>query len=126
FASGSGTNTLTYQYAVAAGENTADLAIIGADLNGGTMKDVFNTDADLTGALINPAGTLQIDTIDPHVTGVVATPADAHKAAGSVISLAVAFDEAVTVAGGVPSLALNDGGGAHYVSGSGTHTLVYQ
>ncbi|MBR0752278.1 hypothetical protein JQ604_08780 [Bradyrhizobium jicamae] len=126
FVSGSGSNTLTYQYTVAAGENTADLTIIGADLNGGTMKDPFNKDADLSGALVNPAGTLQIDTINPHVTDVAATPADGHKGAGSLISLAVHLDEAVTVNGGVPTLALNDGGIAHYVSGSGTDTLIYQ
>ncbi|GKQ54703.1 calcium-binding protein [Bradyrhizobium sp. Ce-3] len=125
FVSGSGTNTLTYQYTVAAGENTADLAVIGSDLNGGTMKDPFNNDADLSGAIGNPAGTLQIDTTAPHAASVAVTPSDGHEAAGSIVTFAVAFDEAVSVTG-IPTLALNDGGVAHYVGGSGSSTLTYQ
>ncbi|WP_076865758.1 beta strand repeat-containing protein [Bradyrhizobium mercantei] len=125
FVSGSGTNTLSYQYTVAVGENTPDLAIIGSDLNGGTMKDAFNQDADLAGAIGNPAGTLQIDTLAPHATSVAATPSDGHEAAGSLITLTLGFDEAVNVTG-APTLALNDGGIAQYVGGSGSNTLIYQ
>ncbi|MCA6125153.1 hypothetical protein J6500_25130 [Bradyrhizobium sp. WSM 1704] len=126
YVSGSGTGTLTYQYTVAAGENTADLAVTGASLNGATIKDAAGNDADLAGAAVNPSGILEIDTTAPHVTGVAATPADGHESAGSVITLAVGFDEIVNVAGGNPLLTLNDGGVAHYVSGSGSQTLLYQ
>ncbi|QOZ27723.1 calcium-binding protein [Bradyrhizobium sp. CCBAU 51753] len=126
YVSGSGTGSLTYQYIVAAGENTADLAVTGSNLNGGTIRDQAGNDADLAGAAVNPAGTLQIDTTAAHVTGVAATPSDGHEAAGSVITFAVAFDEIVNVAGGNPTLTLNDGGVAHLAGGSGTATLTYQ
>ncbi|QOZ32426.1 S-layer family protein [Bradyrhizobium sp. CCBAU 53421] len=114
FVSGSGTNALTYQYTVAAGENTPDLAVIGSDLHGGTMKDQFNHDADLTGAIGNPAGTLQIDTIAPHLTDITAAPAGGTQTAGSTIQFTLDFDEAVHLAGGSPTLSLNDGGTATF------------
>ncbi len=74
---------------------------------------------------VRPA-TLQIDTTAPQVTAVAATPADGIEDVGSVVSFAVTFGEIVDVTGGTPLLLLNDGGVAHYVSGSGTDTLVYQ
>ena len=44
---------------------------------------------------------------------------------GQVVTLTVNLSEAVTVAGGTPTLTLNDGGTAHYNSGSGTNTLTF-
>ena len=39
--------------------------------------------------------------------------------------MTLTFSESVTVAGGVPTLTLNDGGTATYVSGSGTSALTF-
>ena len=47
-------------------------------------------------------------------------PATGDLNAGDTVALTLTFGESVTVAGGVPTLTLNDGGTATYVSGSGT------
>jgi hypothetical protein len=66
YQSGSGTNTLTFGYTVRAGDNSADLAVNSTSIgNGGTITDTAGNAVDLTGALVNPAGTLQIDTLAP-------------------------------------------------------------
>ena len=39
--------------------------------------------------------------------------------------MTLTFSENITVAGGKPTLALNDGGTATYASGSGTNTLTF-
>ena len=41
------------------------------------------------------------------------------------MTLTVNMSEAVTVAGGTPTLTLNDGGTASYTGGSGTNTLTF-
>jgi hypothetical protein len=111
---GSGSNALTFQYTVANGENTADLAITGVNLHGATVHDAFGNDADLTGVAVNPAGTLQIDTIAPHLSNIAASPASGVEVIGSVVHFTLNFDEAVHVTGGTPTLTLNDGGSAIY------------
>jgi hypothetical protein len=111
---GSGSNVLTFQYTVAPGQNTADLAITAVDPHGATLRDTSGNDADLSGAIVNPQGTLHVDTIAPHVGAITATPAGGVGLPGSKISFTVAFDEAVAVTGGTPTLSLNDGGTAVY------------
>jgi hypothetical protein len=64
---------LAFNYTVATGQNTADLAVTAVNLNGATIKDGANNSADLTGAVTNPAGTLQIDTIGPQVASFTAS-----------------------------------------------------
>ena len=44
---------------------------------------------------------------------------------GKTVTLTLTFSEAVKVASGTPTLTLNDGGTASYVSGSGTSALVF-
>ena len=44
---------------------------------------------------------------------------------GDVATLTLNFSESVYVAGGIPALALNSGGTATYVSGSGSRTLIF-
>ena len=46
--------------------------------------------------------------------------------AGHVVTLTVNLSEAVTVAGGTPTLSLSNGGTASYISGSGTNALMLQ
>jgi hypothetical protein len=68
YVSGSGSNALVFSYVVAAGQNTADLAITSFALNGATVQDGLGNNANLSGAAnFNPAGTLQIDTIAPTI-----------------------------------------------------------
>ena len=43
---------------------------------------------------------------------------------GSVVTLTVNLSDAVTIAGGTPTLTLNDGGTATYTSGTGTNALT--
>ena len=70
----------------------------------------------LTGAVTNPAGTLQIDTTAPTVVRRLAraSPASGDLNAGKTVTLTLNLSEAVTVAGGTPTLTLNDGGTATY------------
>src|SRR5258707_15287239 len=90
----------------------------------------FRTAANLTGAVTNPAGTLQIDTTAPTVSSLVASGTGISAGAGdlgagSVVTLTLNLSEAVTVAGGTPTLTLNDGGTASYTGGSGTSALTF-
>jgi hypothetical protein len=67
YVSGSGTASLVFGYTVGAGQNTADLAVTGSSLNGGTITDPAGNAVDLSGAVTNPSGTLQIDTTVPTI-----------------------------------------------------------
>ena len=130
YTGGSGTSALTFSYTVAAGQNTSDLAVTAFNANSATVKNGAGTAANLTGAVTNPAGTLQIDTNTPSVSSVVTsgtgiTAGAGDLGVGSVVTLTVNMSEAVTVAGGTPTLTLNDGGTATYTSGSGTSALTF-
>src|SRR5439155_530045 len=130
YTGGSGTGALTFSYTVAAGQNTADLAVTAVNLNGATVKDGSGNAADLSGAVTNPAGTLQIDTTAPTVASLVAsgtgiTAGAGDLGAGKVVTLTLNLSEAVTVAGGTPTLTLNDGGTATYTGGTGTSALTF-
>ena len=130
YSGGSGSNALTFSYTVAAGQNTSDLSVTAVNLGSATVKNGAGTAANLTGAVTNPAGTLQIDTTAPSVSSVVAsgtgiTAGTGDLGVGSVVTLTVNLSEAVTVAGGTPTLTLNDGGTATYSGGSGTNALTF-
>ena len=111
---GSGSNVLTFKYTVANGENTPDLAITGVNLHGATVHDTSGNDADLSGIVVNPAGTLQIDTLAPHLSNIAASPGSGFEYIGSVVHFTLSFDDAVHVTGGTPALTLNTGGSAVY------------
>jgi hypothetical protein len=75
-------------------------------------------------------GAFTIDIFPPAVNSVVATGSDISSGsgylnAGKVVTLAVNTSEPVTIRGGTPSLSLNSGGSATYISGSGTNSLVF-
>ena len=53
------------------------------------------------------------------------SPASGDLDAGKTVDADAQLSEAVTVAGGTPTLTLNDGGTATYVSGSGTNALTF-
>ncbi len=84
YASGSGTNTLTFNYTVAAGQNTADLdynSTTALALSGGTIQDAVTNNATLTLPTPGAANSLGanknliIDTVAPTVSLSSAAPA---------------------------------------------------
>ena len=68
YVGGSGSTALTFNYTVAAGQNTSDLTVSSFNTNGATVQN-GTTAANLSDATnYSPAGTLQIDTAPPVVT----------------------------------------------------------
>ena len=104
YTGGSGTNALTFSYTVGAGQNTADLAVTAVNLGTATVKDGAGNAANLTGAVTNPTGILQIDTLAPAAptlalgTGVAngATAAEA-TAAGGVVTVTGEAGDSISV-----------------------------
>ena len=117
YVSGTGTTTLTFNYTVASGQNSADLDYAGADalgLNSGTIKDSENRNAYLTLPTPGDANSLAankalvIDTAVPTVASVSSTTDNGRYRTGDVIAITVEFSEVVTVTG-TPQLALETG-----------------
>ena len=63
--------------------------------------------------------------VAPSVTQASASPGTGTEHVGDTITLTLGFSEAVNVTG-TPTLKLNDGGTATYVSGSGTSSLIFR
>ena len=125
YASGSGTNALIFNYTVAAGQNTASPHRHRAQPpTGVTITDGAGNAANLSLSGLTQSGP-QIDTTTPAVTAIADSPATGDLDAGKTVALTLSFSEAVTVAGGTPTLTLNDGGTATYASGSGTNALIF-
>ena len=120
----SGPTSLVFDYTVLAGQNTADLTVTGASLNGATVTDSAGNAADLSGAAANPVGILVIDTTAPTVAGVTTNPASGTLHAGDTVAITVTTSEAVTVVGGTPTLTLSDGGIATYDPNTSTPTTL--
>ena len=127
YSSGSGSSALVFTYTVAAGQNTSDLTVTAYNANGGTVVNGAGTAATMTGAVINPAGTLQIDTTTPTISSLVESPSSGDLNSGKTVTLTLGMSEVVTVntGGGTPTLSLNDGTTATYSSGSGSNALVF-
>src|SRR6202042_3660580 len=102
-------------------QNTPDLTVTAINLNSASATDAAGNAANLTGAVANPSGTLQIDTTTPVISSIVESPASGDLDAGKTVTLTLNLSEAVAVAGGTPTLTLNDGGTATYTGGSGTN-----
>ena len=129
YTGGSGSNALTFSYTIAAGQNTPDLAVTAVNLNGATIADSAGNNANFSGTL-TPSGTLQIDTTTPTVASVAAsgtgiTNGNGDLNAGHVVTLTLTMSEVVTVAGGTPTLTLNDGATAIFTGGSGSNVLTF-
>jgi ribosomal protein L21E len=136
YASGSGTNSLTFTYTVQAGDTTADLdynATTALALNSGTIKDAAGNNATLTLASPGAANSLGankaivIDGVVPTVSGVTSSTVNATYKVGDAVSVQVNFSEAVTVTG-TPQLTLETGTTdrtINYASGSGTNSLTF-
>jgi hypothetical protein len=55
-----------------------------------------------------------LDTTAPHLTGITAESQCDNNTAGSTVHFTLAFNEAINVTGGTPTLTLNDGASATY------------
>ena len=135
YASGTGTVSLVFRYAVVAADTDGDGLSIGADalsLNGAYISDVRRAHAALgLGAnAIENSGSHKVDGSrgPPVVTGVaIGSPAVGDTFVGrELIEVTVTFNQAVDVTG-QPALALGIGTGrnAYYASGTGTTSLVF-
>jgi uncharacterized repeat protein (TIGR02059 family) len=136
YASGSGTNALTFTYTVQAGDINTDLdyqSTTALALNGGTITDAAGNNGTLTlaaPAAVNSLGAnkaIVIDGVAPTVTSVNSSTANATYKVGDTVSVQVNFSEAVTVTG-TPQLTLANGGAGrvvNYASGSGTNALTF-
>ncbi|MEB3316775.1 MAG: FG-GAP-like repeat-containing protein [Cyanobacteriota bacterium] len=142
YTGGSGTNILSFQYTVQAGDASSDLDLASTSalqLDGGTIRDATSNNAILTlpapgatGSLAANAA-LQIDGVEPMVApeGLSSSTANGTYGPDAVITIQVPFSEAVTVntASGTPTLLLETGGTdrkATYIGGSGTASLSFQ
>ena len=125
YTSGSGTNALTFSYTIGATDTTVPaLAITQVNLPAGaTVMDAAGNAANLSGALTSFPGLA----IDPPLVliSISESPSTGDLNAGKTVTLTLNLNDVVTVAGGTPTLALNDGGTATYTSGSGTNALTF-
>ena len=120
YTSGSGSNTLVFNYQVLDGHNETELDYqntTALTLNGGTIKDTApNTNIAIL-TLPSPGATnslgankdIIIDTTHPNVTKVTSTKADGSYKAGVLIPIQIVFSEDVIVTG-TPQLLLDLGG----------------
>ncbi len=144
YVSGSGTASLVFRYAVAAGDadaNGISVAAAALTLNGGTIFDGAATPnaaaLDLGSHAIADDADFPVnggadDRVGPAVTGLTldgnAQGANGVFIAGDRIAVTVEFDDAATVTG-TPQVELTIGSTpkpARYVSGSGTTSLVFR
>jgi hypothetical protein len=124
YVGGSGTNALTFSYTIGAGQNTSQLAATTINLNAATIKDGAGNTANLSLTGLTQTGP-QIDTTKPTISSIVESPSSGDFSAGKTVTFSLTLSEIVSVSGGTPTLTLNDGGSAAYISGSGTNTLTF-
>ncbi|NJK70575.1 MAG: hypothetical protein HC941_32420, partial [Microcoleus sp. SU_5_3] len=137
YASGSGTTALTFNYVVQAGDTSADLEYLATNaltLNGGTIKDSATLDdAILTLPALASANSLGgskaivinnvIDNVAPTITSVTSTTANGSYNTTGNINVTVNFSEAVTLAGGNMTVALDTGGTVTLAPFTGTSAI---
>src|SRR6185312_5936526 len=103
YTSGSGSNALSFSYTVGAGQNTAALAATAVNLNSATVKDGAGNAANLSLSGLTQSGP-QIDTTTPTIASLAETPSTGDLTAGNTVTFTLNLNEAVTVAGGTPTL----------------------
>ena len=118
YVSGTGTNALTFSYTVGAGQNTAGLAVTGIT---GTIADLAGNALSTANLPETFAGVI-VDTITPRSLAVESTAAATQCRQGADADAQHERGGNVT---GTPTLALNDGGTATYVNGTGTNALTF-
>jgi hypothetical protein len=137
YTSGSGSNTLTFEYIVANGDVSTDLdykATSSLTTNGGSLQDASLNDSVLT---LPAVGTLAaaedivIDTTTPNISSIRFINSDGNYKIGDEILLEVNFSKVVTVnlAGGTPDIELETGTvdrKAIYASGTSSNNLTFK
>jgi hypothetical protein len=138
YSSGSGTNTLTFDYTIASGQNSNDLDYIPLPpitLNGGTIRDLSTDsyDAAFTFACQGTSGSLAaskniiIDTVAPTISRITSTTNNGAYRAGQTLNIRAQFSENVFVTG-TPNITLETGPNdavVSMVSGSGSANLDF-
>ena len=128
YTGGSGTNTLTFSYTIVSGNGDTDGISVGTAIsNGGATLQSGDTTPLTANLTLNSVGSttgVLVDAVSPTVTSVSSTTADGYYNLGDMIAITITCSEAATV-NGTPALALNSGGTATYVSGSGTTVLTF-
>ena len=136
YSSGTGTNTLTFNYTVASDNTTSDLDYVATSslaLNSGTINDAAGNAATLT--LSSPGATnslgankaIVVDGTVPTITRVTSTAANGSYKVGDVIPITVEFSEVVNITG-TPQLTLETGSTdavVDYSSGTGTNIFTF-
>jgi hypothetical protein len=125
YASGDGTNQLTFEYTVQDGDEDTNgiIAAASIDPNGGSIVDA-NSNESTYGLVTSSYATALVDGIRPVVTG-VAIAANTYYISDQ-IDVVVTYDDNVTVAGGSPEVEFTfeteaAGPKAAYASGSGSN-----
>ncbi len=129
YASGSGSDTLTFTYTVASGETSADLDYAGTSslgLNSGTIKDAAANDATLTLSTPGAAGSLGANK-DLVIDGIVPVFSSITPLSGSLItnyttSSAISYSLSENVASG--TITMTRTGGSADPSSPQTCTLI--
>ena len=98
YTGGSGTTALTFDYTVMQGDVSSDLAVTAFNFNGSLIKvsgvtGVFN--ANMTGAVTNPAGILQIAGSSPQVQSITFGAPGLPTTSATTVSFNVTFSEPV-------------------------------
>ena len=109
---------------MAAGQNTADLAVTAVNLNAATITDGAGNAANLSLTGLTQTGP-QIDTTTPTVASVVASTLERRPRCRQRGDADAQHERGGDGAGGTPTLTLNDGGTATYTGGSGTNALTF-
>src|SRR6476469_5358473 len=134
YISGSGGTALTFNYVVQAGDTSADLEYLATNaltLNGGTIKETAGSAFDgfftlPTLASANSLGgskAIVIDGVAPTITSVTSTTANGSYNTTNNINVTVNFSEAVTLAGGNMTVALDTGGTVTIAPFTGTSAV---
>jgi len=111
YASGSGTNTLSFSYTVAQGQNTSDLAVTGVTLPAGAkVADAAGNAANLTKAVGNPSGKLMVDTLRTRTTVLTGTGQTVNAGTGNDI---------VRLSGGNATLVFHGSNNVAFLGGTG-------
>jgi len=132
YASGTGTNTITFTYVIQTGDTSGDLTYVTTNslaLNSGTIKNSANLDAVLT--LPSPAATgslgankaIVVDTTLPTVTSFSSTTSDGSYKAGAAINITATLSEAVTTAASI-TVTLDNGQTVVLTHSAETDTLT--
>ena len=87
--------------------------------DGATLAAALPTSTSSTGVSVGTSSP------GPTVSSIAESPSSGDFNAGKTVTFTLNLNEAVTVAGGTPTLILNDGGAATYTGGSGSNALTF-